>query len=147
MLFPLPPSLLPHPPTLAATSRQLPTPASKKQRLAAARQEAAARLPALTSLPPSPTLSQEARDEAFAICLALGTLAAAIGDLSRHPPCLARLLAAPPSSRMSLAACRRATRHCATYYRAASRAHDIDDAALDSASNSPPPCTSSRHTA
>ncbi|KAJ7790120.1 hypothetical protein B0H14DRAFT_3502017 [Mycena olivaceomarginata] len=36
-------------------------------------EEAAARLAALTSLPPSPTLSQEAHDEALAVFLALGT--------------------------------------------------------------------------
>ncbi|KAJ7208222.1 hypothetical protein GGX14DRAFT_395883 [Mycena pura] len=39
----------------------------------ARQQEAAARLAALTPLPPSPTLSQEARDEALAVSLALGT--------------------------------------------------------------------------
>ncbi|KAJ7698856.1 hypothetical protein B0H14DRAFT_3528726 [Mycena olivaceomarginata] len=76
-----------------------------------------------------------------------GDLVAAIGDHNRHPPCLARPLATPPSSRMSLAARRCATRHCTTYYHAASRAHDIDDAALDGGSNGPPLCTSSRHTA
>ncbi|KAJ7358499.1 hypothetical protein DFH08DRAFT_953640 [Mycena albidolilacea] len=42
------------------------------QRLAR-QQEAAARLAALTPLPPSPTLSQEERDEALAVRLALGT--------------------------------------------------------------------------
>ncbi|KAJ7855196.1 hypothetical protein B0H14DRAFT_3449220 [Mycena olivaceomarginata] len=42
------------------------------QRLAR-QQEAAARLAALTPLPPSPTLSQEERDEALAVHLALGT--------------------------------------------------------------------------
>ncbi|KAJ7792983.1 hypothetical protein B0H14DRAFT_3498604 [Mycena olivaceomarginata] len=42
------------------------------QRLAR-QQEAAVRLAALTPLPPSPTLSQEERDEALAVRLALGT--------------------------------------------------------------------------
>ncbi|KAJ7890901.1 hypothetical protein B0H14DRAFT_2689043 [Mycena olivaceomarginata] len=42
------------------------------QRLAQ-EQEAAARLAALTPLPPSPTLSQEARDQAFAVSVALGS--------------------------------------------------------------------------
>jgi hypothetical protein len=39
----------------------------------ARQEESAARLAALTSLPPSPTLLQEARDEALAVFLALGT--------------------------------------------------------------------------
>ncbi|KAJ7894158.1 hypothetical protein B0H14DRAFT_3426925 [Mycena olivaceomarginata] len=84
------------PPTLATTSRQLPAahleetaprrrrestafpaPCPHKRELPHERvtrqQEAAACLAALTLLPPSPTLSQEARDEAFAVSLTLGT--------------------------------------------------------------------------
>ncbi|KAJ7205446.1 hypothetical protein GGX14DRAFT_568782 [Mycena pura] len=86
----------PLPPTVATTARRLsaarrlpavprrrresipfpaPRPRDKElphERLAR-QQEAAARLAALTPLPPSPTLSQEAWDEALAISLALGT--------------------------------------------------------------------------
>ncbi|KAJ7818327.1 hypothetical protein B0H14DRAFT_3473876 [Mycena olivaceomarginata] len=86
----------PRPPTLATTARQLPAarlepaaPRRRRESIAfpaprprerelpherlARQQEAAARLAALTPLPPSPTLSQEARDEALAVSLALGT--------------------------------------------------------------------------
>ncbi|KAJ7875327.1 hypothetical protein B0H14DRAFT_3437226 [Mycena olivaceomarginata] len=68
-----------------------PLPASKKQRLTAA-QEAAARLAALTPLPPSPTLSSRSTRRGICRLPRPGDLTAAVGDHSRHPPCLARLL-------------------------------------------------------
>jgi hypothetical protein len=91
----LPDPRAPAPAPLATTSRQLPAAglegAAPRPRESVAfpaprpcdrelphehlarQQEAAARLAALTPLPPSPTLSQEARDEALAVSLALGT--------------------------------------------------------------------------
>ncbi|KAJ7789658.1 hypothetical protein B0H14DRAFT_2627015 [Mycena olivaceomarginata] len=86
----------PRPPTLATTARQLPAaclepaaPRRHRESIAfpvprprerelpheclARQQEAVARLAALTLLPPSPTLLQEARDKALAVSLALGT--------------------------------------------------------------------------
>ncbi|KAJ7196106.1 hypothetical protein GGX14DRAFT_673871 [Mycena pura] len=75
-----PHSLQPSPPPLTGflppAARQLYLAAAARAshflRLAHAH-EAAAHLAALTPLPPSPTLSQEARDEALAVSLALGT--------------------------------------------------------------------------
>ncbi|KAJ7309490.1 hypothetical protein DFH08DRAFT_974736 [Mycena albidolilacea] len=127
------------------------------------------------SLPPSPTLLQEARDEAFAVCLALGTslpLSATKAD-TRHvslvswqhhhrPGCRWLRADMPPATAPPTTA-------PITLYKFGTfevffvtwdfrpefsspgrprlRAHDIDDATLVGASNGPPPCTSSRHAA
>ncbi|KAJ7854988.1 hypothetical protein B0H14DRAFT_748825 [Mycena olivaceomarginata] len=81
----------------------------------ARQQEAAARLAALTPLPPSPMLSQEARDETLAVSLALGispppsVTTADTRRVSLVSGCTVSR-PAPPSSRMSLAGRRRGRR-------------------------------------